>query len=412
MGSSFQRRARPVGVLALASAVGVLVALSAFGGSASASRHRASAHSAAFSVVTQPFGTVGGKPVNLYTLSNGSMDVKITNFGGIVQSIDVPDRSGQLANVALGFKDLAGYLANDGISQPVPSGGSGTTYFGAIIGRYANRIAKGMFTLNGKTYHLPINNGVNTLHGGTNAWNTKVWTPSTSSGPGGVSLQLTYTSPALEDGFPGTVVATVTYTLNADNALEIHYRATTTDPTVINLTNHTYFNLAGESSGDVYNQRLMINANGFTPTDSGLIPLGTISQVAGTPFDFRTMKPIGQNIRDANDQLLTAHGYDQNWVLNRGSNTGLTLAARAVDPVSGRTLTTSTTEPGVQLYTSNFLVGDLVGSGGKIYRQGAGFTLETQHFPNSPNQPNFPSTVLNPGTPFNSATVFKFGVDK
>ena len=388
----------------------VLVALMAFGGSASASRHRVSAHSAAFSVAKQSFGTVDGQPVHLYTLSNGSMDVKITNFGGVVQSIDVPDRSGNLADVALGFKHLSGYLAND--AYPQPSGGSGTTYFGAIIGRYANRIANGAFTLNGHTYHLPINNGVNTLHGGTHAWNEKVWTPSTSTSSGGVSLQLTYTSPDGQDGFPGTVVATVTYTLTSQNALEIKYHATTTEPTVINMTNHTYFNLAGESSGDVYNQRLMINADSYTPTNAGLIPTGEIATVAGTPFDFRTIKPIGQNIRDANQQLLLAHGYDQNWVLNRGSGDALALAARAVDPVSGRTLTTYTTQPGVQLYTSNFLVGDLVGTGGKIYRQGSGFTLETQHFPNSPNQASFPSTVLNPGTPFNSTTVFAFGVNK
>ena len=409
MRSSFERRVRPLGVLAVGSAVVVLVALMAFGGSASASRRHAKAHSAAFSVTRQPFGTVGGQPVYLYTLSNGSMQVKITNFGGVVQSIDVPDRSGNLADVALGFKNLDGYLAND--VYPQPSGGSGTTYFGAIIGRYANRIAKGMFSLNGHTYQLPINNGVNTLHGGTHAWNEKVWDASTSTGPGGVSLQLTYTSPDGQDGFPGTVVATVTYTLNSANALEIHYNATTTEPTVINMTNHTYFNLAGESSGDVYNQRLMINANSYTPTDSGLIPTGQIAPVGGTPFDFRTIKPIGQNLRDDNEQLLLAHGYDQNWVLNQAAS-GLTLAARAVDPASGRVLTTYTNQPGVQLYTSNFLAGDLVGTGGKIYRQGSGFTLETQHFPNSPNQANFPSTTLNPGTPFNSTTVFKFSVDK
>ena len=201
----------------------------------------------------------------------------------------------------------------------------------------------------------------------------------------------------------------------SENALKIHYHATTTDPTVINMTNHTYFNLAGESSGDVYNQRLMINADSYTPTNAGLIPTGQIAPVAGTPFDFRTMKPIGQDIRDDDQQLLLAHGYDQNWVLNGAPSapsapSELTQAAQAVDPVSGRVLTTYTDQPGVQLYTSNFLVGDLVGTGGTIYRQGSGFTLETQHFPNSPNQPSFPSTTLNPLTPFNSTTVFKFSV--
>jgi aldose 1-epimerase len=368
------------------------------------------AHAAALKITSKPWGSVGGKSVKLYTLSNGSMKVNITNFGGIVQSIDVPGRNGKLANVALGFKDLKGYEANDATTQP--AGGSGTTYFGATIGRFGNRIANGKFTLNGTTYHLPVNNGPNTLHGGTNAWNKQVWTPKTSLTPAGASLALTYTSPNGQDGFPGTVVAKVTFTLGAKNALTIHYDATTDKPTVINMTNHTYFNLGGEASGTIYNQGLMINADKYTPTDDTQIPTGKIAPVAGTPMDFRKLKPIGRDINANFHQLLLAHGYDHNWVLNGASGGAPRLAAKAVDPATGRVLTATTTEPGVQVYTGNFLVGDLVGTSGHAYRQGDGFTLETQHFPNSPNQPNFPTTTLNPGTPYSSTTVFAFSVKK
>ncbi|HEX3834348.1 MAG TPA: aldose epimerase family protein [Solirubrobacteraceae bacterium] len=368
------------------------------------------AHAAALKISSKPWGTVGGKSVKLYTLSNGSMKVNITNFGGIVQSIDVPGKHGKRANVALGFKNLKGYEANDATTQP--AGGSGTTYFGATIGRFGNRIANGKFTLNGTTYHLPVNNGPNTLHGGTDAWNKQVWAPKTSLTPAGASLALTYTSPNGQDGFPGTVVAKVTFTLGAKNALTIHYDATTDKPTVINMTNHTYFNLGGEASGTIYNQGLMINADKYTPTDDTQIPTGKIAPVAGTPMDFRKLKPIGRDINANFHQLLLAHGYDHNWVLNGPSGGAPRLAAKAVDPASGRVLTATTTEPGVQVYTGNFLVGDLVGTSGHAYRQGDGFTLETQHFPNSPNQPNFPTTTLNPGTPYNSTTVFAFSVQK
>jgi aldose 1-epimerase len=358
-------------------------------------------------ITSQPWGTYQGKKVNLYTLSNGSMSVKISDFGGIVQQIDVPDKNGTVGDVSLGFKNLAGYVANDLTKQP--SGGSGTTYFGSTIGRYGNRIAKGMFKLDGKTYHLPINNGPNTLHGGTNAWNKQVWTPKTSTSSAGASLQLTYTSPNGQDGFPGTVVANVTFTLGASNKLTIHYHATTNKPTVINMTNHTYFNLAGESSGTVYDQDLQINADKYTPTDTTQIPTGKIATVKGTPFDFTKMKPIGEDINQDNPQLLLAHGYDHNWVLN---GSGMRLAATAKDPVSGRVLKTYTDQPGVQVYTGNFLVGDLVGTSGHIYRQGDGFTEETQHFPDSPNQPNFPTTTLNPGHAYDTTTVFAFSTAK
>jgi aldose 1-epimerase len=257
------------------------------------------------------------------------------------------------------------------------------------------------------TYHLPQNNGTNTLHGGPNSWNTKVWAATPFTAPRNVGLKLTYTDPAGTNGFPGTVSATVTYTLTDDDALRIDYLATTDAPTVINLTNHTYFNLAGEGSGDVFNQKLMINADNYTPINANLIPTGQIAPVAGTPFDFRTAKPIGQDIGDGNEQLVLAHGFDHNFVLSR-SGAGLALAARAEDPASGRVLTTWTTEPGVQFYSGNFLVGDLVGTSGHTYRQSDGFTLETQHFPDSPNEPSFPSTVLNPGTPFKSTTIYQF----
>jgi aldose 1-epimerase len=235
----------------------------------------------------------------------------------------------------------------------------------------------------------------------------QVWAATPISGRHSVSLQLTYTDPAGTNGFPGTVTAKVVYTLTQDDALRIDYTATTDAPTVINLTNHTYFNLAGEGSGDVFGQDLMINADNYTPVNANLIPTGVIAPVAGTPLDFRTPKPIGQDINSGFGQLVLAHGFDHNWVLNR-SGPGLSLAARAYDPVSGRVLTTWTTEPGVQFYSGNFLVGDLIGTSGGTYRQSDGFTLETQHYPDSPNEPSFPSTVLNPGTPFNSTTIYQF----
>jgi aldose 1-epimerase len=376
---------------------------------------------------SRDWGTVPAHPpfnrdqqARLYRLSNGHrMTVTITNYGGVVQSIRVPDRRGHIANVALGFPTLSDYV-NDFQNQPWPAaGGSGDTYFGAIIGRYANRIGfvpahhHAGFTLDGKFYPTPENNGQNTLHGGPDAYNTQVWKATPVMHRHSVSLKLTYTDPGGYNGFPGRVRNTVVYTLTQGNALVIRYRARTNKPTVINLTNHTYFNLAGEGSGDVYGQLMKINANRFTPTDANLIPTGVLAPVAGTPFDFRSLKPIGRDIRHARAprgrQLVLAHGYDHNWVLN---GSGMKLAAVAVDPHSGRVLTTYTTQPGVQFYTGNFLVGDLVGTSGRTYRQSDGFTLETQHFPNSPNQPNFPSTRLNPGHTFRSTTIYKFSTTR
>ena len=370
-------------------------------------RQESTSGSGGFRITRQKWGSVGDQPVYLYMLSNGrQMTVEITTYGAIVQSIRVPDRAGHVENVALGFPKLADYVENS--TRPA-SGGSGTTYFGATIGRYANRIANGKFELNGKTYRLPKNNAPNTLHGGPKAFNTKVWNATPKKGEDSVALELTYTDPDGYNGFPGTVKTRVKYELTKDNALRIEYRATTDEPTVINLTNHTYFNLAGEGSGDVYDQLLKINADSYTPTDETLIPTGRIAPVGDTPFDFRTMKPIGRDIRNDNKQLVLARGYDHNFVLN---GSGTRLASVAEDPRSGRVLHTYTDQPGVQVYTGNFLVGDLVGTGGRIYRQSDGFTLETQHFPDSPNQPSFPSTVLRPGQVFTSTTTYRFATTK
>ncbi len=366
-------------------------------------------------ISSQAWGRAHGTAVRLWTLRSGhGMTVRITNYGGVVQAIRVPGRGGRVADVALGFPKLSDYV-NDFEHQPWPaSGGSGDTYFGAIIGRYANRIANASFTLNGHTYKLPANNGPNTLHGGINAYNTQVWQASVRRAGDSVSLVLSYVDPDGYNGFPGAVSNTVTYTVTSGNALRIHYRATTTKPTVVNFTNHTYFNLAGEGSGTVYGQLLRINANRITPTNANLIPTGQFASVNGSPFDFRRLKPIGRDIRRARaklgQQLVLAHGYDHNWILN---GHGLRLAAVAEDPGSGRVVRALTTEPGLQVYTGNFLVGDLVGTSGRAYRQGDAFTLETQHYPDTPHhigQAGWPSVVLNPGHVFNSTTVFQFGV--
>ncbi|WP_067666293.1 aldose epimerase family protein [Nocardia miyunensis] len=354
-------------------------------------------------ISSEPFGQVGGTAVDRYTLTSGhGMRVRILTYGGIVQSIEVPDKSGRTDDVVLGFPTLDGYLANNGSGKP---------YFGATVGRYANRIAKGAFTLNGTEYHVPVNNNGNSLHGGTDGFDQKVWQASPQNGNGTVGLKLQYVSPAGEMGYPGTLTTTVTYTLDQQNRLRIDYGATTDAPTVINLTNHSYFNLAGESTLGIYDQKLTLNADTYTPTDATQIPTGQFVPVKGTPMDFTTPTAIGAHIAANDPQLLLAQGYDHNWVINRGDNTGLVQAAKAQDPQSGRTLTVSTTEPGVQFYTANFLTGTFTGTSGHVYRQGAGFTLETQHYPDSPNHPDFPTTTLNPGQTFSSTTVFAFGTE-
>ena len=335
-----------------------------------------------------------GQAMDLYTLSNlHGMQVGITNYGARVVSIQVPDRSGQMADVVLGFDDLQGYLGDN-------------PYFGAIVGRYGNRIAKGQFTLDGVLYKLPVNNGPNSLHGGLKGFDKRVWTSrEVSTSP--PSLELTYLSKDGEEGYPGDLNVKVVYTLTDDNELKIDYSATTDKDTVLNLTNHSYFNLSGAGNGDILKDILTINADRFTPVDANLIPTGELRSVEGTPFDFRQPTAIGARINADDPQLKLAGGYDHNFVLNREVG-GLVLAARVADPDSGRVLEVLTTQPGLQFYTSNFLDGTIRGKGGKAYGHRSAFCLETQHFPDSPNHPSFPSTELKPGETYHQVTVFKF----
>jgi aldose 1-epimerase len=419
---------------AIAAAATVVAALTV-GGSAKASPSVGTAHRGHPSISSVAWGSFASQPVRLYTLKSGNgMTVKITNFGATVQSLWVPDKHGHKVNVVLGFPRLSDYV-NDflqqhtGVAWPLP-GGSGDTYFGATIGRYANRIANHSFTMhctscsnNGVTYTLPANNGTNTLHGGDLGWNTMVWSATPITAPDHVALRLTLTSPNGDEGFPAAVTTTVDYIVTRDNAVHLKYRATNNEPsggkaTVVNLTNHAYFNLAGEASGPVSEQRLAINANHYTPIDAASIPIGSGRvPVAGTPFDFRKPKPIGRDITNvtmpdgtngAFRQLVLAHGYDHNWILN---GSGYRLASVAQEPRNGIALWTYTDQPGVQFYSGNFLVGDLTGTGGHTYRQTSGFTLETQHFPDTPHhigQAGWPSVVLNASHTFTSTTTYKF----
>ncbi|MDQ3410928.1 MAG: galactose mutarotase [Chloroflexota bacterium] len=351
----------------------------------------------AVGVGQEPFGTVDGEEVTRYTLTNGSgMSVAILTYGGIIQSIMVPSRDGELANVTLGFDSFDGYAA-------------GHPYFGNITGRYANRIAKGTFELEGETYELAINNEPNTLHGGEKGFDKYVWDAAVLDD--GIGVRLSRTSPDGEEGYPGTLEVEVTYTLTDANELQIDYLATTDAPTVVNLTNHAYFNLAGEGNGSILDHELQLMAGNYTPVDETLIPTGEIAAVSGTPMDFTEPHAIGERIRDDFGQLVIGRGYDHNYVLDREDDDTLQLAARVVEPTSGRVLEVLTTEPGIQLYSGNFLDGSVIGASGRMYRQGDGFALETQHFPDSPNQPDFPTTVLNPGEEFRSTTVYAFSTD-
>ncbi|MEA2582513.1 MAG: aldose 1-epimerase [Thermomicrobiales bacterium] len=349
-------------------------------------------------ITKEPFGSVEGQAVDLYTLTNaGGMTVKIITYGGIIQAIDVPDRDGNVANVALGFDNLDDYVDMN-------------PYFGCITGRYANRIARGTFTLEGERYFLALNNGTNHLHGGEKGFDKYVWDAEEVASADGPALKLSRVSPDGEEGYPGTLTVDVTYTLTDNDEIRIDYHATTDKTTVVNLTNHTYFNLAGEGSGTVERHELQLNAANYTPVDAALIPTGEIAPVAGTPLDFTTPHPIGERIREGYEQLVLGRGYDHNFVLDRSGpdDTSLIPAATLVEPDSGRKLEISTTEPGIQFYSGNFLDGTLVGPSGNVYRQGDALALETQHYPDSPNQPNFPSTVLQPGQEFNSTTVYAF----
>jgi aldose 1-epimerase len=347
------------------------------------------------SVQRVPFGTLpDGQAVEIFTLTNASgIELKAIGYGGIITSLRVPDRNGKLDDIVLGFDRLDDYLKDH-------------PFFGAIIGRYGNRIARGQFTLDGRTYKLATNNPPNHLHGGKKGFDKVMWKVEPS---GKNALTFSRVSADGEEGYPGNLRVQVTYTLTDKNELQVDYLATTDKLTPVNLTQHSYFNLAGQASGDILGHQLMLNADRYTPVDETLIPTGKLAPVAGTPFDFTKPTPIGARINAADPQLKNGQGYDHNWVLNR-KGAGLQLAARVIEPKTGRTMEIATTEPGIQFYAGNFLDGKLTGKGGAVYNHRTGFCLETQHFPDSPNQPAFPSTILKPGQEYRSRTVFTFGV--
>jgi len=345
----------------------------------------------------QSFGRApSGEEVSLFTLTNGhGMQARITTYGAALEALTVPDRNGKLGDVVLGYDDLGGYIKDK-------------SFFGATIGRYANRITQGKFRLNGTVYKLPVNDGANHLHGGPEGFNKVVWSAKDASQTCAPALQLTYISKNGEEGYPGELTVQVTYTLTSQNELKIDYVATANNKdTVLNLTNHSYFNLAG--AGDILHHRLVIYANRFTPVDATQIPTGELRSVKGTPFDFTVATAIGTRIQQNDQQLEFGRGYDHNWVLN-GRTGVLHLAAQVYDPDSGRLLEISTTEPGVQFYSGNFLDGTVHGKGDNGYGYRSGFCLETQHFPDSPNKPEFPSTVLKAGEQYRSETIYKFGI--
>jgi len=354
------------------------------------------------------FGTLpDGRQVDVFTLTNANgVEIRVIDYGGIILSIRTPDRDGNFGDIALGYDNLEGYLEV-------------TPYFGAIIGRYGNRIGAGRFTLDGVEYELATNNDANHLHGGDVGFDKVLWTAEPITGTDGVGVAFTYESPDGEEGYPGALSAAVDYVLNNDNELVIDYRASTDKPTVVNLTHHSYFNLAG--SGDILGHELMINADRYTPVDAGLIPTGELAVVTGTPFDFTLPTQIGAGIDVDDEQIGFGGGYDHNFVLVRddegssvadGALARMVLAARVVEPTSGRVLEVETTEPGLQFYSGNFLDGTITGKGGQVYEHRSGFCLESQHFPDSPNKPEFPSTVLRPGEQYRSRTIYRFGVDR
>ena len=359
-----------------------------------ASFAQAPARKGTSNVKKQDYGKLpDGTPIELYTLSNAKgMQAGIITYGGIVVSLTAPDRTGKYADVVLGMADLPGYLT------PPP-------YFGALIGRYGNRIGHAQFSLDGKVFKLPANDGPNTLHGGIKGFDKHVWKATPGSGAD-ASLELTYTSKDGEEGFPGNLSAKVVYTVTANNELKIDYTATTDKNTVVNLTNHSYFNLAGQGEGDILGHEVMIAADRFTPVDSTLIPTGELRPVKGTPLDFTRPAPIGARINQNDEQLKFGKGYDHNWVLN--SKGGNFKAAEVHEPKTGRVMEVWTTEPGLQFYTGNFLDGTLKGKSGKVYGQRSAFCMETQHFPDSPNKPSFPTTELKPGQTYHTVTAYRF----
>ena len=376
----------------------VLILLAAlFLANCSSQQAQKKALSSPMTITKQPFGSTAlAETVELYTLSNPKgMEVKVSTFGGVIVSLKAPDKAGNLGDVVLGFDSLAGYQKEN-------------PYFGAVVGRYGNRIGKAMFTLNRVAYKLAANNGPNHLHGGVRGFDKVLWKAKEMSTPDGVRLDLLYTSKDGEEGYPGTLTTTVSYTLLGEkNELRIDYEAVTDKATVINLTNHSYFNLAGQGEGNILNHSVTILADRTTPVDAGLIPTGELKHVAGTPFDFRAPHTIGERIDAKDPQIAAGKGYDHNFVLNKAGSE-LELAARVTEPTTGRVLEVLTTEPGLQFYTGNFLDGTLTGKGGKVYGHRSAFCMETQHFPDSPNKPAFPSTTLTPVDRYRSTTVYRF----
>jgi aldose 1-epimerase len=350
-------------------------------------------------ITKQPFGaTPDGTKVDIFTLRNsGGMEARITNYGGIVVSLTAPDRNGQFADVVLGFETLDDYVKKN------------TVYFGCLVGRYGNRIAKGQFTLGGTSYTLATNNGANHLHGGIKGFDKVVWKGRILKRKTTSVLELTYVSKDGEEGYPGTLEVKAIYSVTDDNALKLEYTATTDKETICNLTHHSYFNLAGK--GDILNHELVLAADKFTPTDAGSIPTGELRAVAGTPFDFTQPTAVGARVNDKDEQLVMARGYDHNWILNKPAGK-LGLIGTVYDSSSGRVLEALTTEPAVQFYSGNYLDGTLVGKGGRAYQQRNGLCLEPQHYPDSPNQPQFPSTVLKPGEKYKNTIIYRFFVRK
>jgi len=347
----------------------------------------------------ESFGVVQGRSVDLYTLTNTNrLEVRATNYGGIIVSLRVPDKQGRVDDVVLGFDKLQGYLEKE-------------PYFGAIIGRYANRIATARFSLDGVTYSLAANDGPNSLHGGNRGFDKVVWEAEPFENPKGVGLVFTYISRDGEEGYPGNLNVRVTYTLTDQDELVLDYEATTDKPTTVNLTQHTYFNLAGEGRGDILGHELTLNSDRFTPVGKTLIPTGELRAVKNTPMDFTNPTMIGTRINQNEEQLVLARGYDHNFVIRR-TGTSPDLAARVREPRTGRVMEVYTTEPGVQFYSGNFLDGTITGKQGHVYQQRSGFCLETQHFPDSPNRADFPSTILKPGQVYRSRTIYKFSVEK
>ena len=347
-------------------------------------------------VTRAPFGTTAdGTAVEVFTLINANgLELRAITFGGIITSLKVPDRTGAMGDIVLGFDSLDGYL-------------KGHPFFGAIIGRYGNRIARGRFLIDGHEYTLATNNGPNHLHGGPRGFDKQVW--SAEILPSRNTIAFRRTSTDGEEGYPGNLAVEVVYALTDDNKLIVDYHYTTDKATPVNLTQHSYFNLAGEGSGDVLGHSLMLQADRYTPVDGTLIPTGELALVEGTPFDFRQPAPIGARIDQPHPQIKNGQGYDHNWVLNK-TGSELSLAARVTEPTSGRTLEVMTTEPGIQFYAGNFLDGTVTGKSGRPYPRRSGFCLETQHYPDSPNQPGFPSTIAKPGQDYRTRTVFSFGV--